>query len=337
MLQLNQPIASSHVGSFPLPFNQQNVARALHDMMQIGVTYPPYPQLRDFVSTFMHSLVKKGILQPVSGAFIVKDLRAFEELHKLEVSPPEEAVQSIRQASGYPLRAPLTGPVTIASEMYLSSDLSQKSWLLARKDLVLGPLAEYLAKYAESFAKLGYHFLVVDEPSLVVILGKRISMYGYKQDEIAEAINKVLKRASTSLKGVHICGILPPQLKDILFSLDEVEIYDHETFDTPKNLDFYTRRELEEHDKYLAIGVVSSKTPKVEDFKEALKFAEKAVERFGDRVVMVKPDCGFFGLKWVYGSKGEMVIDVEAGYSAALSKLRVVQSIALELSKRLAH
>ena len=52
---------------------------------------------------------------------------------------------------------------------------------------------------------------------------------------------------------------------------------------------------------------------------------------------MVKPDCGFFGLKWVYGSKGEMVIDVEAGYSAALSKLRVVQSIALELSKRLAH
>jgi methionine synthase II (cobalamin-independent) len=111
------------------------------------------------------------------------------------------------------------------------------------------------------------------------------------------------------LSAIHVCGTVTPMVKTVLLE-SRADIVDHEFAASPKNLQAYTKGDLEQTGKFLAYGCISSIKPSIETVEEISAFVRKALDWFGPRVI-VKPDCGFAGMQ-----------NVPEAYSKVLGKLR---------------
>jgi 5-methyltetrahydropteroyltriglutamate--homocysteine methyltransferase len=289
---------TSHVGSFPLPYSDGNVARVFHDLIAIGMDYPPYPQLRDFISIFLNQLVEIGFISESNGIFSLSKPLADDyipHLPKPRISEAELTAEIVRveKPSLKGVRGEVTGPFTLASQIHLvhgKSDIF--SSLLSRKSFVLQYMVDFVRQYVEYFHnELKFNFIVVDEPILSVIVGSKRILFGYTAEDIINALNTVL--SGVDFAGIHVCGLIPPLLKEILLNTRYVKVLDHEFKDTPRNIEAYRLDELDRYDKFIAFGCVSSKNPNIESEDDIVKMINVGVERFGDRLIMVKPDCGF--------------------------------------------
>ncbi|MEM0335397.1 MAG: hypothetical protein QXT33_03180 [Thermofilum sp.] len=310
------------VGSFPLEPKRENLARALEDQAELGVTYPVLPQLRDFVLMYVEPLVAKGVLSLEHTGYVLRG-------DPLSVEPevPEDLVEAADIAAdlGLRYRVPFTGPFTIASRIALPGGKPgdiMSSVLSSRE--ALEPLLEYVRGMArEVYSSLRGYIYCVDEPVLSVIVGSRSVLFGYSPGELAETLDSVLEQLKAPMKGVHVCARLPPLLKRMLLSLRYANFLDHEHSDVPENRAYYTRDELAGSGKALGFGVVSSKNPRVERREDVEKLAREAVERYGERLAFLKPDCGFGGLRgYLKGREYEEVV---------LRKIRVLVEVASEL------
>ena len=61
---------TSHVGSFPLDYAKDLVERILVELHEIGLSVPPYPQMRSFIDIYLEPLAKRGVLEK-RGVFYV--------------------------------------------------------------------------------------------------------------------------------------------------------------------------------------------------------------------------------------------------------------------------
>jgi methionine synthase II (cobalamin-independent) len=91
-----------------------------------------------------------------------------------------------------------------------------------------------------------------------------------------------------------VCGRITPLVKEVLLE-STTDIMDHEFAATRENVNAYAKEDLERTNKFLAYGCVSSISPNVESVEAISATLERAVGRFGDRL-LVKPDCGFGGM-----------------------------------------
>ena len=177
-------------------------------------------------------------------------------------------------------------------------------------------LADYVYILAYNMVDLGYEYVVVDEPMLSVIVGTKRIMFDYTADDIIDVLNRIAKRINIDM-GIHVCGKISGLLSETL-AQTEFKILDHEFAATPSNFRTITRRVLEDNDKFISIGVISSSDPHIEGIEGVRRLILKGVEQYGiEHIAFVKPDCGFRGLK------GKL--DEEEAYKVSLEKLRILR------------
>ncbi|MEM1549846.1 MAG: methionine synthase, partial [Candidatus Methanomethylicia archaeon] len=128
--------------------------------------------------------------------------------------------------------------------------------------------------------------------------------------------------------GIHVCGIIPPLLKEVLLNTKTIKVLDHEFKDTPRNINVYIKEDLEKYDKFISFGCVSSKNPIIESEEEIMHLVNEGLNRFGSRLLMIKPDCGFRTLL-------DISRDPNKAYEIAIEKLRRIVNVSNMLKRKL--
>lgn len=312
------PVHTTHVGSFPLEYGEGVVEKVARDLAGAGVDWPGFPQLRGFVETYLEPLINAGLVVRRKGFFTLSD-REFVESYDLRserVVP--EAVEFIkvvkRLCLGFKgVKASVTGPFTLASRIMESKSVHGfTSSVLRDRGFVLDCMVPYVRGFVRGLYGLGYRFVVVDEPILSLMVGRKI-LYGYSPEEIASAITGVFEDWGDGLSGIHVCGRISPLLAEILLG-SRVKVLDHEHKDSRENLQLYDADNLASHGKFLALGVVSSKDLRIEKIDEIVSLIQEGLNRYGDRLLFVKPDCGFRGLR--------LAVKPSKAYEISIAKLR---------------
>jgi len=329
---LFKKLVTSHVGSFPLIHSWENIRRIFRDMISIGIDLPPFPQMRNFIDMYLEPLAKLGILRKSGTIYFASEKVLLEEK-----PPPVEILEAKITANlakdvkfNGILRAPITGPFTLSSRVYLSKETNLSSTALAKKDLVLGFFAEYVRSFVKQMVNLGYKFIVIDEPILANIVGRKIMLYDYREEDIVETYSQILKPAVSKeiLKGTHVCGKLPKRLPQILAEVDILSVLNHEFKDSPENYEVFSKELLEKHGKILSPGILSSKRLQVESFEETYGLLRKLLEKFGERVNIISADCGFGALRTGETSSSE-------AYNIAKHKLKLLANVVKRANKEL--
>lgn len=319
---------TTHVGSFPLEYSEENVIKVFHDMVNIGIDYPPYPQLRDFIRIFLKPLIESNIIREEGRKFIL--IKHFGEISLSSINVKIEEAEIVTEKArlknmGFKaIRGCVTGPFTLSSQIYLTlEETGLSATLLKDKSTVLNYMIEIIRKYVEYlYRRLNFKFIVIDEPMLSFMVGVKKVLFDYKIEEIIKALNKILH--GIEIAGIHVCGIIPPLLKEVLLNTETIKVLDHEFKDTPRNLNVYLKEELEEYDKYISLGCVSSKNPIIESEEEIMHLVNEGLNKFGSRLLMIKPDCGFRTLLDVSRNPNK-------AYEIAIEKLKRVINVSSKL------
>lgn len=314
---------SSHVGSFPLEFSLSNIERITVNLASLGLDVPPYPQLRGFVDIYLEPLIKAGLVVFEKGLFYSTPEKICSWRGTVRVPEAEYTVKLVREfkLEFKGLRAPVTGPFTVASRVYLSTESAALSnTMLTLREIVEEFFKKYTSLFAEYMATLGYTVVFLDEPVLGVIIGVRKNLYGYTDESIVEVLDYVASHAGNVEVGIHVCGRIHRRLLEILLETTRIKYFSFEFHDNPKNIEVLDKSLLERHDKIISPGIVSTRIPRLESEEEAYTLLEKIYRITGGRVDLVSGDCGFAGLRGVLGNS-------EEEYKLALLKLeRVVKA-----------
>jgi methionine synthase II (cobalamin-independent) len=127
----------------------------------------------------------------------------------------------------------------------------------------------------------------------------------FPEDFIKETLKDVFKVINNNYSCMHICGAVK-SIKNLALSLD-VDILDHE-FQGTDNSRLYSKEELEANNKLLSFGLVNTNPKQVfpksgnyhvetaSELKETLNAASKV---YGLKNLLISPDCGFGGWKYV--------------------------------------
>jgi len=316
-------VLTTLVGSFPLDATLENFERALVDQVEVGIDIPVLPQLRDFVEMYIDPLLESGSVVKERRGFVLKG-----SISRYETKIPHEILYTADKASemGVEYRLAFTGPFTIASKIAVTVSRSGDFFNSILKER---RLFEELLVYVEDMAdeirrNVKPKIVCVDEPILSVIVGSRKILFDYSIEYIREVLDRILSKFSgAEYRGVHICSRLPPLLKEILLNLENANFLDHEHHDVVANRRYYTREELLNNSKKLAYGIISSKKPEIEDYEEAMKLAQDALQNYKETLIFLKPDCGFGGLKnYLQGKEYKEIV---------IPKLKILTRVAQKL------
>jgi len=314
-------LTTTDVGSMPLQDDfdgsRANFDRAMVDKVTLGLKFPCYPQLGGTRSKPMNMGLQ--FLIPLSKTNPNIQING-EEVHLVsdEIREPSTPI-GVERAEYYAtylrehnlidrirgIKACVTGPFTLAS--YLNS--GNLLTCGASKPDVVRALAKVLRRSCRRLGDLGFDWISIDEPFLSLMLGRKHElMYEYDERFVVEMFNMLIGGVPC-LSGIHVCGTVTPMVKTVLLE-SRADIVDHEFAASPKNLQAYTKEDLERAGKFLAYGCISSIKPSVETVEEISASVRKALGRFGPRVIL-KPDCGFGGMQ-----------NVPEAYTTVLGKLR---------------
>ncbi|MEM4875536.1 MAG: hypothetical protein QW394_09575, partial [Thermofilaceae archaeon] len=131
---------SSHVGSLPLDYSEENFRKAFNDLVELGLDVPPVPQMRDFISMYLQPLAEAGLLERV-GTLYRGSPEALEEAVRVTPLVPEFSLagEIARSLKIERVRVPVTGAFTLASRVYVGDPArGMRSTALAERELVVG-------------------------------------------------------------------------------------------------------------------------------------------------------------------------------------------------------
>lgn len=332
-----KPLSTTVVGSFPLRNTKENVEKAFKFEVDIGITYPCYPQLDDMNLQFLRPLSNDLPDMNIENGhvFLTEDIEIPNRAHGLEFGKIVKNWIDSSEIKDLTPKACLTGPFTLTSVILLkgkvaeglSSPLFKEPRALVHAGLV-EKFAQWVKKIAQAYSDLGFKLISIDEPVLGLIIGRKKPLH---HDE--EFITKMLNIAFSGVAGIpstHVCGVVPPKLIELLLQSD-CKILDHEFTGSPTNFQRFSKDQLEQYDKYLALGSVetkvSKKSDRVEDHVETIQsikdYISKAIDQFGKDRLLIKPDCGFGPLKETFGE--------DLGYKIAQKKLENMVAAVKEL------
>ena len=291
------------IGSFPLPEGitrdwiernidtkeyEEMVQRAFIMKLNAGVECPNYPQFRDMNEMFLE-LIKNPELQ--EDAFLIREENAvIRELECLEGLSYDGSV-----------RVCITGPF----------ELYYREFGATIFDDVLENIAESLARFARKAVKsnLNVDCISLDEPSL----GTNPELQP-SAEQLSLAFEKFRLEADVQ---IHLHS---PLFYTSILGIESIDVIGIEAAKDPRALDFVDGEEVESADKKLRVGIARSDIDgiiaeynskyavnawkshdlilKAIDEIESPEVIEKrfrtAVERFGDTLAYIGPDCGLF-------------------------------------------
>ncbi len=316
---------SSHVGSFPLSYSDENIRRIINDVARIGLDVPPYPQLRSFIEIYIQPLEIQGVIYRNKGIFFSREeLLDLTKVRYFRINDAEITMKYIREKNIMfkGIRAPITGAFTLASRIYLSENISKgiSATALANKDVLRIFFIEFIKNIVKYISGLGYNIIFLDEPSLSLVIGKKRMLFNYKEEDIVEYLDIVSSVGGVEF-GVHICGPIHRKILEIIAQAPRIRYISLEFHDTPENLEVIDRSIIEKYDKIISPGVVSAKKIQIEELDNILEILRKSYEKTGGRIDLISGDCGFGGFRGMLG-------DEEREYMVAIKKLEnIVKAI----------
>ena len=328
--RLNEMVlATMDQGSMPLQddfdLDRKNVDRAIMDKVTVGLNYPCYPQLAGSSSKPMNMALQ--FLKPLSQTNPSIQITG-QEAHLLSdnIKEPSDVIGVDRaeyflkflrehdldsRVKG--TKACITGPFTLAANL----DLSNLMKCGASKPHVVGVLAIVLAKSCKRLSDLGFDLVCIDEPFLSIMLGRKGEvLFKYNEQFVVDILNSLVAQLSC-LSAIHVCGRITPLVKTVLLD-SATDVVDHEFSDARENIKAYSRGDLEQADKFLAYGCVSSIKQTVETVEEISASLRSAMSVYGERV-LAKPDCGFAGMMGVQDAYS--IVQRKLGNMVAAAKI----------------
>ena len=304
------------IGSYPLPkdIDREWINRAIRkddpksfdiirDAMRqkidAGVDIPTYPQFRDMTQQFLEiindeSITEEPMLVREKDARI-KELQAIQEVG---------AEYSKKTGNIFNIRICITGPV----ELYV-----RQFGATTYKD-VLDILATDVNRFINNSIKNAKHYRIttisIDEPSIGI--NPQIM---FSDGHIIDALEKATTTAYNIDTEIHLHS--PLHYKTIC-KVPSIGIIGIESAANPSYLSLVDKKDLDEYDKFLRVGVSRTDISKmVADINEKLginvwkdismlekvisdseaphiieKRLEKIYNIFGDRIKYAGPDCG---------------------------------------------
>jgi 5-methyltetrahydropteroyltriglutamate--homocysteine methyltransferase len=290
-------------------------------------------QRRDSYSSFVAGILDNCQLIPLTDLLpLVDDPEHFaEELRSLDV-PAEQVrhpavfgplgrsrplalheLEFARTLTDRPVKVALPGPYTLTRTMWMEciSDRAYRSREHLAEDLV-----RVLREELHYLLAGGAALVQFDEPVLseVVYTGAKnarsfmcgaLSEKGDPADELAFArrlIRAVVEGLPRSRLALHICrgnwsadeaAMLRGDYRPLLSYLSDAPVGTlFLELSTPRAGEMEVLKDLV-GDYRIGVGVVNQKQPQVETVEEVLARAERAVALFGERRVLLTPDCGF--------------------------------------------
>ena len=324
-------LVTEDVGSLPaeddFEKDRKNVNRAISDKVTVGLDYPTYPQLIGTAASPMNMGLQ--FLRPLSLNNPSLQIRG-EEINLLgeNIVEPDHPIgidraeyfltflkntNLIKQLKG--TRACVTGPFTLASYIGTKNLMTCG----ASNPHIVEVLGKTLGRSCRHLSDVGIDIISIDEPFLSVILGAKRLLYSYDQEFVVKVLNNLIKEISR-FSSIHVCGRVTPLVKSTLIA-SNVDIIDHEFSQSPKNHEVYSKQELEQTEKMLAYGCISSTSLRIETVEEITGALKNAQKLFGQRII-VKSDCGFGGLNGLPGA-----------YEIVFTKLRNMTQAAQQMRK----
>ncbi len=291
------------IGSFPLPEGitrewvkenintkeyEEMVQRAFAMKLKAGVECPNYPQFRDMNEMFLELIRNPGLQE---DAFLIrKEDAVIREL---------ECLEGLNYDGG--VRVCITGPF----------ELYYREFGATIFDDVLENIAESLARFARNAvrSKLNVECISLDEPSL----GTNPELQP-STEQLSLAFEKFSVDADVQ---IHLHS---PLFYTYILEIESIDVIGIEAAKDPKALDFVDREEVESFDKGLRVGIARSDIDGIiaeynsrhgvnawSDHELILKAIDEIespeviqnrlntiIERFGDAVAYIGPDCGLF-------------------------------------------
>ncbi|MFX1237016.1 MAG: uroporphyrinogen decarboxylase family protein [Promethearchaeota archaeon] len=322
---------STVVGSLPLENTNSNMVKGFEDIINLGIDYPCYPQLESMITSFLDpltelipSLKKVGNNYHLNEDFTIPRVPIALKYGQFIAKFFNERPDLRDKVKG--TKACLTGPFTLASAIIISMELASgiKPLLYKEPRAIIVPelvdkLAEIMKRTGDAYSKMGIEIISMDEPMLSLFVGKKLIFH--EEDFIIKTLNKAVSGIK-NLSSIHVCGRISPLLKELLLRTD-IKILDHEFRTEESNFNVYSKKDFDETDKYIGMGVLKTKIIKntgnrLEDYTENISFLKEYISRgikqFGKENLIIKPDCGFGPLKEIFGQA--------LGYKIAIRKLK---------------
>lgn len=306
------------IGSYPLPKDVSkdwiteaikkgdpksfNVIRdAMRQKIDAGVDIPTYPQFRDMIQQFLEiindeSVTEEPMLVRRENTKII-ELEAIEEVG-MEYSKKTNNILNVKIC--------ITGPI----ELYI-----KQFGATTYKD-ILDMLAVDVDRFIYNSIKNAKHFKIatisIDEPSI----GTNPQIM-FRDNDIIDTLEKATKTASSCKIDTEI-HLHSPLFYKLICKVPSISIIGVESAANPSYLDLIDKKDLDEYDKFLRVGIARTDIFKMiatinEEYntnvwKEPSRLEEiisemekssvienrlkKIYDIFGDRIKYAGPDCG---------------------------------------------
>lgn len=311
-------ITFDDIGSYPLPkdINKDwitgaikkgdsksfNIVRdAMRQKIDAGVDVPTYPQFQDMTQQFLEiindeSMTEEPMLVRRENAKI-KELEALEDIG---------AEYSKKTGSVLDIRICVTGPI----ELYIKQfgGTSYKDVL----DVLATNIDRFIANSIDNAKNFRITTVSIDEPSIGIN-----SQIMFSDDDIIDALEKASKTATYHKIDTEI-HLHSPLYYKLICETRSIGIIGVESAANPSYLDLIDKKDLEEYDKFLRVGVArtdifnmaavlnekydtniwkeQSRLEEIVTGMETPNTIEKRLDSyykiFDDRIKYAGPDCG---------------------------------------------
>lgn len=311
-------ITFDDIGSYPLPkgINKDEIARdiqignkksldiikdAMRQKIDAGVDIPTYPQFQDMTQQFLEiindeSMTEEPLLVNREDAKIM-ELVALEDIGK-EYYKKTGNVLNIRIC--------VTGPIELYTKQF--GGTSYKDVL----DVLAKDVDRFIANSIENSKNFRIATVSIDEPSIGI--NPQIILC---EDDIIYALENASKTAASHKIDTEI-HLHSPLHYGLVCKTRSIDIIGVESAANPSYLDLIYKRDLEEYDKFLRVGIartdifnmsaVLNEKYGTNVWKEPSRLEEivtkietpSVIEKrltiyhkfFGDRIKYAGPDCG---------------------------------------------
>ena len=273
---------------------RESISRAVNDQIELGIDVLVDGQVRDdIVSLFARRL--PGYEGDALPYRVVRRVRPSKEPMTVQ-----DYLYAKGLAGGRPLKAHITGPMSIAR----ASAVESGSGYASRGDpKLVRDLANALGQEALCLVEAGAEVVQIDEPVLA---------YGIDLDLAFEAIQRIIEVGTVPYPGLHVCGNVTRVLDDILRRCPVRMVSIEGSWMQHEELRDIDDKFLAQHEKQLGLGCIQVSDYSVEKLRHVQAFLDQMVLRLGeDNIWAVMPNCGLRSVPH-HVAKNKLKVMVEA-------------------------
>ncbi len=304
------------IGSYPLPEGMTRewitqavnsndavfldiIMDAMRQKIGAGVEVPTYPQFQDMNQQFLRLINDETCAE--EPLLVKKEKARIIELDAIEKVGEEYYKKNGRKLE---IRICVTGPVELYLKQFGNTSYGDVLNALAAS------IDRFISNSIENAQQIRIAAVSIDEPSIGI--NPQIM---FNEAEIAEALEKATKSVNNIDTQIHLHS---PLLYRLVSSVKSIGIIGVESAANPSYLDLIDKKDLEDYDKFLRVGVARTDifnmasvlnekygtnvwkepsrlaeiTTEMETPETIAKRLEKAYRIFGERIKYAGPDCG---------------------------------------------